>query len=191
MLDLETFGTRPGCVIRSIGAVMFDPTTDQIGAEFYCNVDQASCEAAGLHIDPRTAEWWTKQSQAARDALLVNPLPLHDALMSFNTWWVTHGAVRIWSHGANFDQPILEAAYHANGGKPGSPWEFWNSRCTRTLFDVAEIDTKASGIRRTGTHHNALDDARFQALCVQAAMRRITIGPQRPVTISKNEGVFG
>lgn len=32
MLDLETWGTRPGCDIRSIGAVVFDPVSDELAA---------------------------------------------------------------------------------------------------------------------------------------------------------------
>lgn len=31
MIDLETWGTEPGCDIRSIGAVVFDPLTGKIG----------------------------------------------------------------------------------------------------------------------------------------------------------------
>ena len=32
MLDIETLGTRPGCVIVTLGAVKFDPyTQNQIG----------------------------------------------------------------------------------------------------------------------------------------------------------------
>ena len=42
MLDLETWGTKPGSAIRSIGAALF--TLDgNIGGTFYCNVDEQSC----------------------------------------------------------------------------------------------------------------------------------------------------
>ena len=145
-----------------------------------------SCELAGLTIDPTTAAWWERQSKEARDALLIDQRPLKDALWSFANWWQTVGGERIWSHGANFDQPILEAAFVATGF-PGGPWSFWNSRCSRTLLDVAQVDTKASGLRRQGVHHNALADAKFQALCVQAGYRRITVGPQRP---TQSDSVF-
>lgn len=42
MLDLETFGTQPGSVIRSIGAVVFDPFSDKLGKEFYVNMWRTS-----------------------------------------------------------------------------------------------------------------------------------------------------
>lgn len=172
MLDLETWGTRPGCAIRSIGAVVFDPNGSTLGSEFYCNISDMSCELAGLTMDATTIAWWARQSKAAQDALLVDQQPLNDALWSFANWWQTMGGERIWSHGANFDQPILEAAFVVCGF-PGAPWSFWNSRCSRTLFDIAQLDTRASGVHRTGTHHNALDDAKFQALCAQAAIKRL------------------
>jgi hypothetical protein len=193
MIDLETWGTRPGSALRSIGAVMFDPAGGDIGAEFYVNVDRESCLKAGLHIDPLTVEWWAKQSAEARQGLLVDPKPLNDALHAFNVWWEVNRGIRIWSHGANFDQPILDAAYHA-GGAVISPWKFWDSRCTRTVYDIAGIDARKALFLKGGVAHNALDDARVQARAVQAAMRRITVGSSwasPPVTtISKNSGVF-
>lgn len=172
MLDLETFGTRPGSVIRSIGAIFFDPHSPQLGAECYVNVDRASCEAAGLTVDPTTEAWWRRQSQAAQQALLVNPLPLRDALWQFNAWFQTNRGERIWSHGANFDQPIIEACHAAAGMQP--PWSFWNSRCTRTLFDVAGVDARKMSAGEV--KHNALDDARIQARAAQACFAKLARG---------------
>lgn len=172
MVDCETLGTRPGCVILSIGACVFDPNGEGTGAEFYQNIDPKSGEAAGLYIDPNTVEWWSRQSEAARAALLVDQMPLKDALWSFASWFQTMGGERIWSHGANFDQPILEAAFVACGFA-GAPWSFWLSRCSRTLLDIAQVDTRAGASNRKGTHHKAIDDAKFQARCVQAGIKRL------------------
>ena len=38
MVDLETWGTKPGCAIISIGAVSFGP--DGLGEEFYTALDR-------------------------------------------------------------------------------------------------------------------------------------------------------
>lgn len=165
MLDLETWGTRPGCAIRSVGAIMFDPHSDELGSTFYRNVSDASCKEAGLHVDPGTAEWWGKQTQQARDALAVDPVTLTEVAEAFDLWWRKQGGIFIWSHGANFDEPIWSAAMHGIGRRV--PWKFWDSRCTRTAFDVSGFDMKS--VRRAGTYHNALDDARHQAICVQRA----------------------
>lgn len=169
MLDLETFGIRPGCVIRSIGAIVFNPKTGHLGSEFYVNVDRASCELLGMHVDASTEAWWKRQSLQARAALEVDPKPLSDALWSFSAWWSTNGGERIWSHGANFDQPIMEAAYPLVGMQ--APWSFWNSRCTRTLYDIAGVDTRKMSAGEV--KHNALDDARIQARAVHLCFQRL------------------
>lgn len=168
-LDLETFGTRPGCAIRSIGAVMFDPHSGEMGAEFYANISDASCVAAGLHVDPDTVAWWKKQSAQAQDALMSDQKTLTEVAVAFDAFWRSNRAMFVWSHGANFDEPLWSAAMHAIGRKV--PWKFWDSRCTRTAYDLASFNPKT--VSRAGTHHNALDDAKYQALCVQKAYQRV------------------
>jgi len=100
--------------------------------------------------------WWAEQSEDAR-AIFNHPeaKPLPQVLAEFAAWLPKDS--RIWGNGAGFDQPILAAAYRAVGIP--LPWEFRNERCYRTLKALAP-DVK---IRRTGTHHNALDDAVSQA----------------------------
>lgn len=167
MLDLETFGTRPGCAIRSIGAVVFD-LEGFIGAEFYQNVDLQSCLDAGLKIEAATLAWWDKQSTEARAALADKQATLRDAAGRFHMWFANQSGIYVWSHGANFDEPIWTAAIAAIGGRV--PWKFWNVRCTRTAFDLNHFDPRS--VTRAGTYHNALDDAAYQARCVQAAVKQ-------------------
>jgi hypothetical protein len=69
MIDLETLGRRAGCSILSIGAVAFDPKTKQLGKELYVVVNRQSCNAAELHEDLETLDWWNKQSEAAKTVL--------------------------------------------------------------------------------------------------------------------------
>jgi hypothetical protein len=164
MLDLETWGTAPGSALRSIGAIAFEPD-GQIGDEFYRNIDEQSCLDAGLTIDPSTVAWWEKQSLESRAALMVDQMPLLAVIGEFEHWWREQGAKFVWSHGANFDEPLWTAACRAHQCRP--PWDYWNTRCTRTLFHIANLDPRS--MRRSGTHHNALDDCRFQIECVHKA----------------------
>lgn len=182
MLDLETFGTKPGVVIRSLGAVEFelDGTT---GKSVYANVDQASCEAVGLTVDPATVKWWAQQSKAAQNALLVDPKPLKDVVLSFGQWFAARGAVCVWSHGAAFDTTIYEAACTALG--ISTPWRFFNVRDTRTVFDLFDFDLR--DVYRDGTYHNALDDAVYQVKCLTLALRKGRKAAVEPVA----GGAFG
>jgi len=182
MLDLETWGKRPGCAIRSIGAVMFDPMSTEIGAEFYVNVNRESCEEVGLLIDQSTADWWSKQSRDAQISLENDQRHVREAFQMFLKFARGNYASRPWSQGANFDQPILDAVAIKLGvvdrrGDPDMPWKFWDSRCTRTAYGLAGMGP-SSMPPRGGTHHNALDDAKHQARCVQVAYRRLKINSE-------------
>lgn len=170
MLDLETFGTKPGSIIRSIGAVVFSPDGGPTGAEFYANIDHESCVDVGLTSDPATVAWWSKQAEATRAALLKDPEPLSVVVHRFDVWFSGTDASHVWCQGANFDAPLWEAACRAVGVRT-SPWKFWNVRDTRTVYELCEFEPH--GMTRLGTYHNALDDARFQALCVQMSVKRL------------------
>lgn len=169
MLDLETFGTAPGSVIRSVGAVLFDPNSDRTGAEFYLNIEHDSCLKRGLTVDAATEAWWRRQSRAAQDALLVDPKPLPEVVDEFAAWFRKSGGVFLWSQGANFDEVLWGYAIRSVGYKP--PWKFSDARDTRTAYDLAGLNTYS--IQRKGTYHNALDDAKHQARCVQMSYARV------------------
>jgi len=173
MIDIETWGTRPGSAIRSIGACVFRPRgpvcEEHILAEFYVNVSTESCLAFGLTQDESTIKFWAEQGEAARAALEADQASIDVALGRLGTFFVEHRCEHYWGHGANFDGVLLEAAYHACGMIP--PWKFWGSRCTRTLYDMAGVDLKS--LPRQGTHHNALDDAKHQAWVAMLACERL------------------
>lgn len=170
MVDLETWGKRPGCAIASIGARAFDPKSNRtFGKPFYQKILVASCREVGLHEDKETLDWWAKQSFEAQNELHRDARELIPVLNDFSTWWKTAGGTKFWCNGAPFDDPILGAAYWLVGLE--QPWDFRGVRDTRTVYDLAGLDVKT--IPRVGTHHNALDDVDFQIACVQESYRRI------------------
>lgn len=166
MVDLETWGKKPGCALRSIGAVGMSLRNGSLGPTFYANITRASCEEVGLVIDESTASWWADQSEAAQRALLVDQKPLVTVLNDFTAWWNECNYEDIWGHGATFDPPILEAAYEAVFLDP--PWKFWNVRCCRTILALG--NRKPDRTPRD-THHHALNDAQAQARAVIATLR--------------------
>lgn len=169
MIDLETLGLRPGCAVLSIGVRQFDPTSDAIGAAFYAKITRESCEKAGLHVEPETVRWWDQQSAAARDEAFSGGEPLEKVAKDFVAFWRDYSLVRPWSQGANYDQPLWEAALRAAG--VSCPYKFWDSRCTRTAYGMAGLNTKT--VPRKGTHHKAIDDCDHQILCVQRAFKML------------------
>jgi exodeoxyribonuclease VIII len=169
MLDLETMGTGPDAAIVAIGAVEFSDY-ERRGDHFYALIDLASSVAAGGIMDPSTVRWWMQQSDHARaDITGKNPLNIYMALRRFAEFAASHGSeVRIWGNGAAFDNVILRQAYIRAGIEP--PWKYSNDRCYRTVAATR----KDIPIIRTGTHHNALDDAISQARHIHAILRAQT-----------------
>ena len=67
--------------------------------------------------------------------------------------------VKLWGNGSDFDNVLMITACEAAGVKPA--WKFYNHRCHRTLKNLCRSVTMPE---RVGTYHNALDDAKTQAL---------------------------
>lgn len=182
MCDLETYGTSPGSIIRSIGAVTFDPWREDAREEtFYANICHASCEAAGLTSDQSTVDWWANQSAQAKAHLEApEPRPLADVVSDFHRWFRRNAGRYCWAQGSNFDPVLWEAA--ARAVRVGVPWKYYHVRDTRTAYDLARLDPRT--ITRAGTHHSALDDARHQVRCVREAHRRLM--ERRPVEVPRD-----
>jgi hypothetical protein len=167
MLDLETLGTKPGCVVLSIGAVSFD--AERIVDAFYVNIKPDDAQRCGLTIDASTVMWWMQQSKQARAAFNTGSMRVHEALINFNTWLlkqrpsVGDGRMKVWGNGASFDQPVLEAVYAAVG--IANPWQYRDCMCYRTLKNLVPDENLQPP--HNDEHHNALADARWQALHLQ------------------------
>lgn len=155
MLDLETMGTRTNAAIVAIGAAAFDDTG--ILDTFYQVVNLESSVALGMVIEPQTVLWWLKQEDPARKELYSKQGEnLTTALAQFAEWLPQNSAV--WGNGASFDNAILSNAYKLADME--QPWSYRDDRCYRTIKAM----NPGIKLERTGTLHNALDDAISQAL---------------------------
>ena len=168
MVDCETLGTVADAVIMSIGAVRFDLTTGEIDdAGFYSSVSIESNLDYKRRIQEDTLLWWLKQSPAAQAVFTEPKTTLETALCDLSDWInaVNHNDKHcVWSNGADFDLPMLAHAY--TQVTVDIPWKFWNSRCVRTYKSLPQA--AHVNVTRKGTHHNALQDAIYQAQLVHA-----------------------
>lgn len=186
MLDFETLGSGADTIVVSLGAVMFNKSG--IHGEKLFLFDIHSQQVAGRSFTASTLEWWMRQSDAARD--VFNPekspgprLTLSQFFTEIESFWTAslEGAgenmdqLKPWGNGANFDISILEDIYRRHHEKrdQGIPWKFWNVYCFRTFN--ALTDAKRYLARPHGTHHSALDDARYQAQCVINFWKKVKV----------------
>ena len=158
MLDLETMGNGSNSAIIAIGAVAFD--IGGVSSRFYQQVNLQSSVDAGMEIDASTVLWWLKQSDSARSAFKDNEKSLNiaTALIEFSVFCESLKVCGMWGNGAAFDNALLSNAYRKI--EMNQPWKFWNDRCYRTVKNIYQ-DVE---FIRTGTHHNAVNDAESQAL---------------------------
>ena len=164
-LDLETLDTCGRATILAIAGVA---VTEQDGEftlshpHFYrvCNIESQDKRT----MSQSTVNWWERQSEEARrvfDEAKTARHPAH-ALLEFRDWIGNlPGDVQVWGNGSVFDIGILADAMWEWGIT--EPWDFRNIRDLRTLADIARRYGFSTVLPDVGTHHNALDDALYQA----------------------------
>lgn len=164
MLDIETWGLRPGQAIRSIALVPFhiQPTTIDTPIFYYNTLDDRS-------RDPAIVAWWSRQSPEAQERLFT-PAPVHlpEVLQHLIDYYAINAiphTTPVWSKGPSFDAAHMDEAFQHYGLTP--PWHYRAHRCVRTIAALAPQVPKNVG----GTSHYAVDDCLSQIADVQAAYR--------------------
>jgi exodeoxyribonuclease VIII len=172
MLDLEALDPKIGGVLVSIGAVYFDFETGELGDTFYREISRQGLEEQykeyNRTISLRCLQWWMQQSDGAREVFQAKDCHGNDfktALRAFRQF-VDGPKTRIWGNGADFDNVFLADCYKSVGLR--LPWSFRYNRCYRTVKNMFGHKAK---LVRVGNHHNALDDAKTQAVHLMAMMK--------------------
>jgi exodeoxyribonuclease VIII len=171
MIDLETMDTSPDATVLTLGAVHFNPWGNGYGDKIYFRINIDDQDKLGRKVDPGTLDWWAKQDPKIMEEAFSEEdrIPLVDAIDRFHKF--SWGCKCFWSHGATFDLIIIENIYRQLG-KP-IPWQFWQLRDTRTLFDLGYDPEMPKG-----SLHNALEDAIRQSVGVQNIYRKLNIRPK-------------
>ena len=176
MVDLETMGTGNDAAIVAIGAVAFDASNDYLipapEGEFYTPISLTSSMEAGLKCDASTILWWLEQEDAARQELTGRTVPLRQALSQLTCWIGRIGPSRpertVWGNGATADNVWLRSAFKACSMT--DPWSYSGDRCYRTMKNMYPAISMPPF---DGVKHNALVDARMQALHLLDILRGV------------------
>lgn len=183
MIDLETLGTKPGCVVLSIGACAFDRFSGEIGERFYTEINRLSSAELGLYTDSSTEDWWEQQGEEAQSLLNrceqdYETLSVAMAIHAFCAWMGDNAPTGkdlrgVWANDPTFDLSILGHIFDLLTIK--APWPFWAERSCRTIVDLGKTfgtDPKKD-MEFSGTKHHALDDAIHQTKYVSAIFNHI------------------
>lgn len=194
MIDLETLGTKPGCPVITIGAVLFDPVaTDSVETlmhrSFYRAINLADAVKNSNGVEGDTIDWWFRQSDEAIKAVVADPTySTKQALEAFYhyaesravSWTVEFfeehphypKVSRVWAKSPDFDCKMMESLWARHPGFYAWPYKFNQYRCVRTLMDLAWPSGPGDRPKfEVGAKHDARVDAVEQALTVQAGHR--------------------
>lgn len=172
MLDIETYSTKTNACIMTIGAIKFNRGTELDKLEnmetFYRRITLDSNKELNRDISEDTLKWWSRQSKEARIELEIDEdrIPLKQALEEFKEWF--RDSKYVWSHGDDFDTVIVNTAME--DCDIDVPWRFYNTRDTRTLFDIAEVSNR---YLPQNSKHNALHDCYRQLAGLFLAFKRL------------------
>lgn len=155
MLDFETLDVAECPVILSMGVVVFNE--NGIIDCLVEKIDQHSCLDLGCTVSVDTLLWWEEQSDAAKKAAFGGTTNIGYAMGMLVDFYKKHECQEIWSAGALADirwtNNILIKL------KMEKPWKFYQEMCFRTF----RVHMPSIDFIKTGTEHNALDDAINQA----------------------------
>lgn len=168
--DIETLDTKPSAAVVSIGAIWYDPNTDELGDTYYAVLAIQPQYDAGRTYSASTLEWWAQQSEAAQSVLSAPATPVELVLKQLGDFMFC--AQGVWGNGADFDNVIIGDLYRSFSQK--APWSFGKNRCFRTIKSLPLPRTFVAPVRE-GTHHNALDDAIYQARYHQAVAKALAL----------------
>src|SRR3972149_9722100 len=114
MIDIETLSVSRNAKILTIAAKVFDFSFKMFKG-FYVKIDLDSYkENYNFHTDPKTVEWWNQQSENIKNEAFFgeNRIAIEKAMKLLNDFIIVQPKpYYVWSHGKDFDLPILENAF--------------------------------------------------------------------------------
>lgn len=176
MVDIEAMSSESNAAIVQIGAVAFDPNTDDIYNEFSVNIDLKDAMKYGV-VSADTIYWWFSQNDDVRKSITINKQPLWKALASFGSFYKSNNCKALWSH-TTYDAVVLINAYKATDTR--SPFHYRDTADLRTLNKIENEAYKSNRLfeETKNTQHVAINDARRQAIFVQESYKIINARKQ-------------
>lgn len=178
MIDLETWGRTPDCVVTQVSAVRFELACG--GQVLLSEAFNQFCSPAsqpGRLIDPDTVVWWGRQPTFAEVCgRLAGARPMGEVALAFRDWMLSSPPDGVWARGPDFDLVILCHLYEG-WMQVELPWDFRLHRCQRTFCDPeVPVTSRQLGPLKDwskvhgGSTHDGLHDCLVQ---IHAMHRRL------------------
>lgn len=170
-LDLESLSKRPSALVLSVGMAAFT-TQGGLVATFYVEPNKEEQRAAQRDVDPATVAWWQAQNPDARKVLDTPGVSVASCLAGIRSFFGrfqdrSYRVAGVWGWGADFDNAMLQDLFRHFDEPP--PYDYRVNRCGRTIVEMLGAPKPVAH----GTHHNAVDDAIYQAERIRQALLRL------------------
>lgn len=179
MLTTKTLGRDAGCIVMSIGAVMFDRSGLDRDAslrpenKLHIPISSFDSGALGLKTSADTLKWWRKQEawpQIASEFMHSNTT-VSSACKQFAEFYEHHRPKKVWCNSPTFHIPILTHLFQLSGQR--FPVDFHDEADHRTILDLAYPERSERPVphRQHGFFaHHALGDALTQSTALTTAL---------------------
>lgn len=177
MLDIETLGRGPGCVVTSVAITPFHINGKALEPTkvFRMKLDIADQLIAGFTIEPETHKWWMQQDPKVREMEFNGIynidkfcIDLEAYIRMIERQYTTY---RIWATAPKLDFGCLHSlCVHA-----GVKWPilFSSERCMRTFREMTKTLYPSFKLPSGSANHCAADDTTLQIKQIQACYARL------------------
>lgn len=168
VLDIETCGINPGCIVTEIGIAIIEQNK-VIDKAFWRLNPSEEIFHLGMTVESDTAKWWTEFPIEKRENLVNGSnnefVSIYQILPIINTFVSKYKIDYFWGNSPDFDFKILDELINRINDFDKTefkfPWNcFWKLRDVRTLIRGSGLNN--SEIKNIN-QHNALDDAIYEA----------------------------
>ena len=167
MIDTETLGLTPGCVVRTVSLVEFEPTTGKTGRKQTWVINLQDSIKAGFKVEAGTIKWWMTKSDEARKAFVATAeeeTSLVSFVNEFVEWFKQYnGKVAVWGLQIDYDLPMVRCylayyyMYIMRNDDYSLPWN------RKLLIDVRPfMEVYRAKYEEYKTVHTSMDDCMQQ-----------------------------
>lgn len=178
MLDIETLGRGPGCVVTSVaitpfhlkGAEVFPPDK-----AFRCKLSISDQLVAGFKIDPETHKWWMQQDAKVRENEFSGVFSIDKFCIDLEAYIhmivKQFGDYRIWATAPKLDFGCMHSLFQHSGVE--WPILYSTERCMRTLREMTKQLYPSFRLPKGSANHCAADDTDLQIRHIQACYKQL------------------
>lgn len=163
MLDIESLGNIPGCVLCQYTLVPFNingQTYDGPLMPLNVTLHIGQQIAEGYDVDQDTLAWWMKNDVAVRRRVFSGALSVESFCETLSEYLVDvnieHTSYRIWSTSAKVDFGIPPVLFK----RSNIPYPVFHraERCARTFIELTKLKFPQMKLPKGSVTHDAIED---------------------------------